>query len=383
MLTTPAAFASAAAHDQSQKLPAAAEAPSAAGICNAAAPLTSPLLVHGGGSHDVNWQGKKSCWRCGGCVEEKRVRKHGKCSAEGEQKYQCLDCANVLTQLKGSHGTWPPATLACQSEDDQQLFYKKMQKLLGTNAKHKIAQASVEYLERHRQEARYYQDGGEFLPLSVWETRGFSVPAIVANSASADKAKHPVLGDVYRVAIVSSGQRGEDGWTRKQADNTGASGSAGSRKRARSSSSVSARSGERRSKKRQRKAEAEETRRAKDEESRRKEKDKEDKKRTKAAEQIVEKLMAPVAEVRASLRQTEAQHVPKRIMRNAKAALDSVVDALEQAQLVVERPREELQISASEAAKLLAAAQKQAKQVAKLAATIQNMADDNGSDIDR
>ena len=49
------------------------------------------------------------------------------------------------------------------------------------------------------------------MPLNVWATRGFDAEAIRNNSAPADKMVHPVLGDVYRVAILSSGSKGEEG----------------------------------------------------------------------------------------------------------------------------------------------------------------------------
>jgi hypothetical protein len=57
----------------------------------------------------------------------------------------------------------------------------------------------------------YYDDGGEFLPLTVWATRGFDVTNIAEKCRPQDKRSHPVLGDTYRIAILKSGHRGHKG----------------------------------------------------------------------------------------------------------------------------------------------------------------------------
>ena len=49
------------------------------------------------------------------------------------------------------------------------------------------------------------------MPLSVWQTRGFDAERIRRNSAESDMMSHDVLGTVYRVAILSSGSKGEQG----------------------------------------------------------------------------------------------------------------------------------------------------------------------------
>jgi hypothetical protein len=68
-------------------------------------------------------------------------------------------------------------------------------------------------VEQHQQ---YYEDGGQFLPLSVWERKGFPVADIEAKSLPSDRRTHPVLGNTYRVAIMGSGQRGFKGTTSTQ-----------------------------------------------------------------------------------------------------------------------------------------------------------------------
>jgi len=56
-----------------------------------------------------------------------------------------------------------------------------------------------------------FYEGGEFLPLSVWETRGFPKAEIEARTDERDKKIHPVVGLCYRVKILSQGQRGVRG----------------------------------------------------------------------------------------------------------------------------------------------------------------------------
>lgn len=56
-----------------------------------------------------------------------------------------------------------------------------------------------------------FYEGGEFLPLSVWETRGFPKAEIEARTDEKDKKIHPVVGLCYRVKILSQGQRGVRG----------------------------------------------------------------------------------------------------------------------------------------------------------------------------
>jgi hypothetical protein len=72
----------------------------------------------------------------------------------------------------------------------------------------------------------YYDDGGEFLPLSVWAARGWDPEAIRLNCRPADKRTHAVVGDTYRVSILKSGHRGHKGGSKT--DEISAAGAASS-----------------------------------------------------------------------------------------------------------------------------------------------------------
>jgi hypothetical protein len=71
----------------------------------------------------------------------------------------------------------------------------------------------------------YYDEHAEWLPLEVWASRGYNKDAIEAKARPEDKRQHPVLGDVYRVSILQTGNRGVRGT--KKTDTLSAASSSG------------------------------------------------------------------------------------------------------------------------------------------------------------
>jgi cobalamin biosynthesis Mg chelatase CobN len=61
----------------------------------------------------------------------------------------------------------------------------------------------TELLEGKEDHAETVADGGDYLPLNVWKTMGYNVTDIENNSEPCDKKHHKVLGDTYRVRILS------------------------------------------------------------------------------------------------------------------------------------------------------------------------------------
>jgi hypothetical protein len=84
----------------------------------------------------------------------------------------------------------------------QQQFY---QESAGTNTRDTIQK--VEGLIASEAVDEVYQEGAEYLPLSVWTARGFDADAIAKNAAPEDVKNHPVLGQVYRVQLISTTTR--------------------------------------------------------------------------------------------------------------------------------------------------------------------------------
>ena len=122
--------------------------------------------------------------------------------------YKCLVCLSKRIQLHREFGTWPTDQFKALSVQEQTDFMKAVGETTGQADLSKVANSQM---ERYSKKANYYVHGGEFLPLDVWANRGFDAARIRDNSATADKMIHPVLGDVYRVATLSSGSKGEQG----------------------------------------------------------------------------------------------------------------------------------------------------------------------------
>ncbi len=87
--------------------------------------------------------------------------------------------------------------VSCQ--ETREAFYRDVAGL-GQEA---VASKVEELLHKEVTEESYYQQG-EFLPLGVWQTRGFDAAQIEANSHPSDKMTHPVLGPTYRVRVVAT-----------------------------------------------------------------------------------------------------------------------------------------------------------------------------------
>ena len=51
---------------------------------------------------------------------------------------------------------------------------------------------------------------------SYWATLGYDTESIETNTHEADKMKHPVLGQTYRVCIVEAGETATSGQCKKE-----------------------------------------------------------------------------------------------------------------------------------------------------------------------
>jgi hypothetical protein len=91
--------------------------------------------------------------------------------------------------------------LWCQSirKEQQVAFYKGCANMTGADAGGMV----TELLEGKEDHAETVADGGDYLPLNVWKTMGYNVTDIENNSEPCDKKHHKVLGDTYRVRILS------------------------------------------------------------------------------------------------------------------------------------------------------------------------------------
>ena len=182
-----------------------------------------------------------------------------------------------------------------------------------------------------------YVDGGEFLPLSVWQNRGFNVADIAEKTPPADIASHPVLGKVYRVAIVSTSKVNREGT--KRGDCAKQETPSGSSRRARSESSESNETKNRRMKKKQKKEDMRQKQEEKAALAKKKEQEKLQARKVKIAQQILDKLETPVEDMTTNQSAELTMYVPANITTSASAALTELKQILKNVQLVVKSPQ--------------------------------------------
>jgi hypothetical protein len=100
------------------------------------------------------------------------------------------------------------------SDENKRAFYSELR---DKGVKHVLAYTQ-DFLKQYESHEDFYAEGGEFLPLSVWSTRGFDPEAIETKSKDTDIRDHVVLGKTYRVPIYSAGKRGVKGHGRENVE---------------------------------------------------------------------------------------------------------------------------------------------------------------------
>jgi hypothetical protein len=124
--------------------------------------------------------------------------------------WRCNGCSKKAVQLRRAFGTWPTSDFSLLGQEQRQSFMAAVADLSGPESVAKC----TELILGKETHGEYYIDGGEFLPLSVWERRGFDITRIAEFSLPMDKRSDRVLGDTYRVKILATGNRGEASTTR-------------------------------------------------------------------------------------------------------------------------------------------------------------------------
>lgn len=110
--------------------------------------------------------------------------------------FNCGKCRSSVTRVYKQLGTIPEV-----SEELSQAFWKKA----NETATKELGSVAEQYTLKHSEKDETLTSvGGDWLPLSVWERRGFDTALIEANSAPQNVRSHPVLGMTYRVAIQGS-----------------------------------------------------------------------------------------------------------------------------------------------------------------------------------
>ena len=141
------------------------------------------------------------CYYCGSEAEQSKCR----LLAKGNAKFKCNKCIRVDVQVDRNIGTvrdireWPLEAM--------QAFYKEA----AAASSQKITQLYEKTTSKYKQVEEFWEHGGSYLPLSVWQNQGWDIDRIKANSKPEDVRFQSQGGEVYRVRIMSAGARGVQG----------------------------------------------------------------------------------------------------------------------------------------------------------------------------
>ncbi len=114
-------------------------------------------------------------------------------------------------QLRRHFGSWPTDDFQMLSVEQQTAFYEGAHDM----ERRDMLKKASEILEATEAHGEFYVDGGKFLPLSVWANMGYDVHRIETLTLKEDIKEDRVLGQTYRVKILSTGNKGETMLARK------------------------------------------------------------------------------------------------------------------------------------------------------------------------
>ena len=152
-------------------------------------------------------QAPPSCHRCHLPVDVLKAPIVGK----GAGSWRCAQCNTRGSQLSRMFGGWPTETFRRLAPSVQESFWQAAR---DKSTKQELQELWVQTLSEKRIEQEVGQIAGEYLPLSVYKTRGFDADAIVANCN--DFEDHAILGRCYRVNIRSQCSRAIEEMTRAE-----------------------------------------------------------------------------------------------------------------------------------------------------------------------
>jgi DNA-directed RNA polymerase subunit RPC12/RpoP len=134
------------------------------------------------------------CSRCGYEVDPFRAQIKSK--SAGNPSYVCNTCNSKATMLSRST-QWPVPEFQELSNEEKQDFWRKCATTSGAVALKGALVNAITHSQVNRVSAKL---GGEYLPLSVYQQKGFDIKEIEAKCT--DTMTHPIFGTVYRVQIL-------------------------------------------------------------------------------------------------------------------------------------------------------------------------------------
>ena len=130
------------------------------------------------------------CSLCAGPLLNLKCRLVNKTKAS----FRCSVCSSRIAQLHDVFGTWPTAEFKRMSDEEQAKFFKDCG---AVRKRGDLAEFAKTVFETFTVEAKVYYNGEEFLPLRVWETRGFDARATRNKSSSC-------MGSIVRKTACST-----------------------------------------------------------------------------------------------------------------------------------------------------------------------------------
>ncbi len=190
-----------AASVSAQALGEAATGPAEAEVVTTARPTVDALM------ESMASKGSEiRCIHCKGVITD--VKK-AKLRNKTQGLFRCQLCHSKVTTLT-KIGQWPPSVFSQMDEDQKASFFKTT---VGT--KDSLERQLRVINKQFSEQSTYYDDGGDFQPLSVLRTRGYTedqLHNIEHNSAPEDVMEDSVMKcKIYRVKVLRVGSQGRSG----------------------------------------------------------------------------------------------------------------------------------------------------------------------------
>ena len=140
------------------------------------------------------------CLKCASIVDP--FKAIIKTKRKESMSYICRPCNSISTMTTRTVGALPE--IAGMSASETVDFFKEAAATADSSGRFnwtRIRGVLISNLTRSVRRIQSAKEHGEFLPLSVWKARGFD-PVVIASGG--DRMQHPVLGEVFRVKLLST-----------------------------------------------------------------------------------------------------------------------------------------------------------------------------------
>ena len=134
-------------------------------------------------------------------------------TSKSQEKYKCHRCSSTFAKCHNAKGMWPTAEFK-EFEDQEQIdFYREAGELSKSSD---VVKLMTFTLNKYQKKEFSWANGGQYLPLSVWETQGFDGDRIKRTSTPEDIQENAQAGTCYRVRLFSTIETGTTGWQTSQ-----------------------------------------------------------------------------------------------------------------------------------------------------------------------